>query len=265
MKLIIFLIFALFAQAIEIQKAKIYSEDQNVTGWYMSEKLDGIRAFWDGKNLKTRTSRELFSPPEFTKNFPPFELDGELWTKRGDFENIQNIVMDKNPKSWDEITYNIFEAPSKVGNFDQRLQKAKDWFSKNPNSNIKFIEHFKCTSKQDIDNFLTHILKLGGEGVMIKNPNAPYTTGRSGDILKLKKYLDDEGKIIKINFSKQDSKIASLTLKLEDGTEFKLGSGFDKNFHQNPPKVGDIVTFKFFGFTKNKKPRFASFLHIRKD
>ena len=265
MKLIIFLLLSFLAQAVELQKAKIYSDDKNITNWYMSEKLDGIRGFWDGKTLQTRASKELFAPKDFTHNFPPFELDGELWTKRGDFENIQNIVMDKNPTNWDKITYNIFEAPSNAGNFDTRLQKAKDWFTLHPNKYVRFIEQTKCSSTKDLHNFLDKILKLGGEGLMLKNPDALYKNGKSDDILKFKKYNDDEGEVVKINISKKTGKIGSLTLKLSNGVVFNLGSGFDSKFHQNPPKIKDMVTFKFFGFTKNGKPKFASFIHIRRD
>ena len=89
----------------------------------MSEKLDGIRAYWNGKELLSKNGNKIYAPNWFTKDFPPFELDGELWTRRDDFESIQNIVLDTNPSSkWEEITYNIFEVPNEKGNFDKRLE-----------------------------------------------------------------------------------------------------------------------------------------------
>ncbi|WP_228150016.1 hypothetical protein [Malaciobacter molluscorum] len=121
--LIILFINSLFS--FELQKPKIY-KDQNIKGWYMSEKLDGIRAYWDGKNLLTKNGNKIYAPKKFTKNFPKFELDGELWTKRDDFENIQSIVLDKIPTNkWNQITYNIFEVPNAKGDFLKRLSKAK--------------------------------------------------------------------------------------------------------------------------------------------
>jgi len=77
----------LFAQKPKLLLLKVY-KDQNITGWVMSEKLDGIRAYWNGKNLLTRSGKIIYAPKWFTKNYPPFPIDGELWSKRGDFENI---------------------------------------------------------------------------------------------------------------------------------------------------------------------------------
>ena len=81
----------LFASKPDLLLLKVY-KDQNITGWVMSEKLDGIRAYWDGKNLISRGGNIIYAPKWFTKDYPSFELDGELWTKRKDFENISSIV-----------------------------------------------------------------------------------------------------------------------------------------------------------------------------
>ena len=104
----------------------------------MSEKLDGIRAYWDGKELFTKNRNKIFAPSWFTKDFPPFPLDGELWTKRGDFENIQSIVLSQQESEyWENITYNIFEIPNVNGNFQTRLDFLEDYLKKNPNKYIK--------------------------------------------------------------------------------------------------------------------------------
>ena len=72
-----------------------------------------------------------------------------------------------------------------------------------------------------------------------------------------------EGQVIGHNY--KDKKFKSLKIKLEDGVVFNLGGGFSDKERLNPPKVGDIVTFKYYGFTKNDKPKFASFLRVRKE
>eukprot|EP01029_Cantina_marsupialis_P006569 TRINITY_DN172667_c1_g1_i2.p1 TRINITY_DN172667_c1_g1~~TRINITY_DN172667_c1_g1_i2.p1 ORF type:complete len:138 (+),score=14.27 TRINITY_DN172667_c1_g1_i2:184-597(+) len=136
MKAIILLFLSIFTFATTLQNAKSYNNSLATKNWLMSEKLDGIRGYWDGKNFYTRKGKKIHTPQWFTNNFPNFELDGELWTKRADFENIQNIVMDKSPsKKWEELTYNIFEVPNSKGDFQKRLQKAKAWFEKHPNKN----------------------------------------------------------------------------------------------------------------------------------
>ncbi len=98
---------------------------------------------------------------------------------------------------------------------------------------------------------------------MLKNPNFVYFNGRSENILKVKKFYDEEGLVIGLNYSKE-GKFKSLKLKLENGIIFNLGGGFSNMQKENPPKIGDTVTFKYYDLTKNDKPKFASFLKIRK-
>ncbi len=268
MRVLILLILVLFSytNAIELQKPSTYEKHKDVLGWYMSEKLDGIRAYWDGKELKTRKGKKIFAPKWFIEKLPNFELDGELWTKRADFEHIQNIVMDKIPsRDWNLVTYNIFEVPNANGDFMKRLEKVKNYLAKNPNKHLKIIKQVKINKKRDLDDFFEKLTKNGAEGVIIKDGSKPYHTGRSKYILKLKKSSDMEGEVIAHNISTKTKVLKSLKIKLQNGVIFNLGTGFSKEQRKNPPKIGDIVTFKYYGFTKNKVPRFASFLHIRKD
>lgn len=234
----------------------------------MSEKLDGIRGYWDGTCLQTRKGKRLHPPTWFIQNFPPFELDGELWSKRGDFEFIQSIVMDQTPGAgWKKITYNIFEVPNGKGDFYSRLGKAKRWFETNRNPQVRIISQVKVRDKEHLDLFLNEIHTKGGEGVIVKNPDIPYHTGRSSHILKVKKFQDMEGVVTAVNQGKgkYKSMMGSLTLTLENGTVFKLGTGFTDQVRENPPLVGTVVTFKYYGVTKNGIPKFASFLRVRKD
>lgn len=230
----------------------------------MSEKLDGIRAYWNGKEFKSKNGNKIYAPDWFTKDFPNFELDGELWSKRDDFENIQNIVLDEKPTSkWNEITYNIFEIPNENGNFDKRLEKIKSWLEKNPNKFIKIIPQKICKNESELNNYLKELIDKKAEGIILKNPNLDYFTGRNENILKVKKFYDDEALVIGLNYSKEN-KFKSLKLKLENGVIFNLGGGFSDIQRKNPPKIGDVVTFKYYDLTKNNKPKFASFLRIRK-
>ncbi len=262
--LLLFLLF-LNLYSYELQKAKIYDKSKhNITNWYMSEKLDGIRAYWNGKEFISKNGNKIYAPDWFIKDFPNFELDGELWSKRDDFENIQNIVLDINPTSkWNEITYNIFEVPNTEGNFDKRLEKIKSWLDKNPNNFIKIIPQKICKNDSELNNYLKELIDKKAEGLIVKNPELDYFTGRSENILKVKKFYDDEALVIGLNYSK-DNKFKSLKLKLENGVIFNLGGGFSDKQRENPPKIGDIVTFKYYDLTKNNKPKFASFLRVRK-
>jgi len=230
----------------------------------MSEKLDGIRGYWDGQAMFTKSGKELFPPDSFTKDFPPFALDGELWSKRQDFESIQSKVLKRN-SNWKDISYNIFEVPHAQGNFFSRTAKAIAWFKKHPNLNVNIIPQLTCQGSEHLNQYLDEIIAKGGEGVMVKNPYLNYIAGRTSTLLKVKKAHDMEGKIIAINFKDSSKKMKSLLLELANGIHFKLGNGFSDTQRDNPPTVGCFVTFKYYGFTKYSKPKFASFIRSREE
>lgn len=255
-----------FAFGLSLQKAQTFDYTQNINGWLMSEKLDGIRAYWDGKNLKTRQGNPIFAPNWFTKNFPPFELDGELWSKRGDFENIQSIVLSHaQDERWHQITYEIFEVPYAQGDFIQRLKKAQTWFINHPTKKVNIVPQHLCQSVRQLEEFLEEIINLKGEGVMVKNPKSTYEPTRSSNLLKVKKFYDMEGRVIGINYRQNTKELKSLVVQLPNNIKFNLGNGFSNEQRKEPPKLGSVISFKYYGFTKNGKPKFASYLHERKD
>lgn len=251
-----------------LQHADTYTGSENVTGWLMSEKLDGIRGYWTGRELLTRKGQIIRAPEWFTKSLPPFALDGELWRKRNDFSFVQNTVLDGVPSDdWREITYNIFEVPEAPGDFPARLAKAKAWFDSHPATHVGILEQRECKGPDHLTAFLAEVEADGGEGVIVKDPSLPFHTGRSPHILKVKNFSDMEGEVIAHNpgNGQFSGMMGSLTIRLEDGVEFKLGTGFSHAERSTPPPIGSIVTFKHQGFTANGIPRFASFLHLRKD
>lgn len=263
--MLFFCIYA-FAQTPKILLLKTY-KDQNVSGWMMSEKLDGIRAIWDGKNISSRSGKIINAPKWFTKNLPPFKLDGELWSKRADFENIQSIVLDNIPtQKWREITYNIFELPEQKGDLLSRLDVLKSYLKTHKIEHVKLIEQIKCKNNKHLEKFFQSVKQKGGEGVVIRKADENYINKRTNKALKYKGYIDDECEVIALHKGKGKYKnlLGSFTCKLKNGIIFKIGSGLsDKNRH-NLLKIGQIVTFKYQNLTKNGKPRFAVFLHVRK-
>jgi len=264
--ILIILLSTSFIYGLQLQKAKNYQQNHNIKNWLMSEKLDGIRAYWNTKELLTRKGNKINAPKWFIKDLPNFELDGELWTKRADFENIQNIVMDKTPsKKWEEITYNIFEVPKQKGDFPTRLKLAQKWIDKHKLKHLKVIKQIKIKDKKHLERFHQRVIEKKGEGVIVKNPKLEYFKGRSSNILKVKKFSDMEGEVIGINISEKTGLLKSLKIKLKNEISFNLGTGFTKEQRKKSFKIGTIVSFKYYGFTKNGKPKFASFLRIRKD
>ncbi len=234
----------------------------------MSEKLDGIRAYWDGKNLLTRGGKKIHTPKWFTKPLPLFEIDGELWTKRGQFEYIQSIVMDKKPsKKWSEITYNIFEVPHQKGSLMERLEILRDYLKSHKIPHVKIIKQIICKDKLHLKKFFKDIKRKGGEGVVLRDLKAPYIAKRTSKALKYKDFLDDECEVISYNKGKgkYEGVLGSFTCKLKNGIIFKIGSGLIDKERRNPPAIGQMITFKYQGLTKYGKPRFPVFLHVRDD
>ena len=264
MRLLIFVTLfsiTLFAEKPKLLLLKVY-KDQNLTDWVMSEKLDGIRAYWDGKNLLTRNGHRIHAPSWFTKDYPPFEIDGELWSRRGDFENISSIVRDKKPsKQWKEIKHYIFEVPYVQGGLFERLNKVKKY----ENSIIKIIPQIKIKNKNHLKQFLTYIDSNRGEGVVVRDPKALYINKRTNKVLKVKTFLDKECKIITYNrgHGKFEGLLGSVSCILDNNVTFKIGSGFSLDERKNPPPIGSTITFKFKEFTKYGKPRFPIFLRVR--
>jgi len=259
--LLFFIPIVLYALKPNLLLLKVY-KDQNISDWVMSEKLDGIRAYWNGKYLMSRSGKIIHAPKWFLKKYPPFAIDGELWTKRGDFEHIISIVQDKVPtQEWKEIKHYIFEVPHVNGNLFTRLEKVKPY----ENEVIHIIPQYYIKNKQQMLLFLHKIESLGGEGIVVRDPFAPYIAKRTAKALKVKSFLDDECEVIRIieGKGKYRGLMGSLQCKLRNGTLFKIGSGFTDEERKNPPIKNDIITFKYKELTKYKKPRFPIFLRVR--
>lgn len=259
--IILFIPFLVWGQKPKLLLLQTY-KDQNISGWVMSEKLDGVRAYWNGKNLISRGGKIIQAPKWFTREYPPFEVDGELWTKRGDFENITSIVIDQTPSiHWREVKHYIFEVPQAKGNLTVRLGKVKPYES----SHLIIIPQIKIRDKKHLKAFLEEVEQKGGEGVVVRDPTALYIDKRTSKALKVKSFHDAECKVTGYTNGKGKYKglVGAIKCKMENATVFKIGSGLTDDFRNNPPQIGTIVTFKYQSFTKYGKPRFPVFLRVR--
>lgn len=272
----------------ELLKLSEY-KGQNVGGWLASEKLDGVRAYWDGRNLRSRNGKILAAPEAWSAHFPPFALDGELYTARGEFEKIQSIVMDKTPSvaTWSEIKFYVFDVPEADGGLLERLSELEKFIAKNPQAgqNLKIIKQVKVKDNAEFEAFAEHIVAKGGEGAVAREPNAPYERKRSKNALKYKKFKDAECEVTAINegTGKYAGLMGSVTCKAlsvagsnsdeqndellqpASGVKFKIGSGFSDRDRANPPKIGSIITYKYQNLTAKGVPRFPVFLRVRED
>ncbi|WP_369177294.1 DNA ligase [Candidatus Thiodubiliella endoseptemdiera] len=268
-KTLLFLLFSsclVFAEKPDLFLLKTYNEKLDVVGWVMSEKLDGIRGFWDGEKLISRGGVILNPPKSWTANFPNFAIDGELWTKRADFEGVSSIVRRKKPDSrWQKVSFNIFEVPNQKGGILQRLKVLQDYLQQHPSKTIRIIQQIPVKSKQQLNDFLNEIISKKGEGIVVRNPKTLYQTGRLSSALKIKKYQDEECTVLEIlsGKGKYSNKMGALKCQTKTGKILKIGSGFTDQQRQNPPIIGSEITFKYYGLTNNKKYKHPVFLKIK--
>ncbi|MDQ6986471.1 MAG: DNA ligase [Mariprofundaceae bacterium] len=244
---------------------KVWQPTQQVKGWLMSEKLDGVRARWDGHRLISRGGHVFAAPEWFIRGFPPFAVDGELWSKRGDFENIVSIVRRKQPHAaWRQLTYQIFEVPDQAGGLLARLQVLKAYLSTHANSYMHIIEQTTCHGQKHLQKHLQQLVSLGAEGLVVRDPATPYQTGRSSAALKVKKFMDSECTVIgyKAGKGKLTGLTGALLCRMDNGMLTSIGSGLNQRLRSTPPALGQIITFKYYGLTKNGKPRHPVFLRL---
>jgi DNA ligase-1 len=255
-------------QKAPVMLAHRWDQKVDIKGWWMSEKLDGVRGYWTGKELVSRSGNPFHVPKWFTRNFPSTSLDGELWIGRQQFSELVSIVRRKSDNAeWKKVRYLIFDAPQIEGGFEKRLDFAHRWFQEHPNPFAGVIKQQICESEKHLRRKLMEIESLGGEGMMLRKPDSPYTVGRSYDSLKVKTHEDTEATVIRHlpGSGRNAGRLGSLLVELPNGIQFAIGTGFSDKERDNPPPVGSIITFKYYGFYKSGIPRFASFLRVREE
>ena len=245
-----------------------WDEKTDIAGWWMSEKLDGVRGYWTGKKLVSRSGIPFHVPTWFTENFPSTPLDGELWLGRQRFSELVSIVRRNNADDqWKDVRYFIFDVPELEMTFEKRLEFARNWFRKHPSRYAEVLKQEVCENADSLRKKLTEIELLGGEGIMLRRPHSRYTSGRSSDLLKVKSYADMEATVIRHlpGSGRNKGRLGSLLVELTNGIQFAIGTGFSDQERDAPPPIGSVVTFKYYGFNKSGVPRFASFLRIREE
>ena len=247
--------------------ADSYQDGIDVSQYWYSEKLDGIRAYWTGLHLVTRNGNRINAPKWFTDVLPDYPLDGELWAGRGNFHLVQQTVLDKIPieSAWQRINFMLFDMPYAEGNYQKRYDVIKHLVSAMNANHIKYVEHHAIQSEMNLFEQLNRISQYDGEGVMLRKVSSRYQAGRSSDLLKLKRFKDAEAVVIgyKPGTGRLIGMMGAMLVQLPDGTEFYIGSGFTDEMRRSPPAVGSTITFRHNGYTHNGKPRFARYLRGR--
>lgn len=246
--------------------ADIYRQGLDLSQYRVSEKLDGVRARWDGTHLISRGGNVFAAPEWFTTGLPAMPLDGELWMGRGRYEEVSSIVRTQHPNDgWRHVRFMIFDLPAHGGTFAQRVIAMNGLRTGSASPYLGIIEQQRVGSEEDLLTWLHRVIDEGGEGLMLHRDTALYASGRSQDLLKLKLFTDAEATVIGYRPGKGQfaGLIGSLKVRTDIGIIFFIGSGLSHEQRRRPPPLQSRVTFRHQGLTENGIPRFPVFLRIR--
>lgn len=246
--------------------AKNWQAGVDPLGFLVSEKYDGVRAFWDGHTLRFRSGRRIAAPTWFTVALPKNPLDGELWLGRGKFDALSGLVRRSTPveAEWREVQYMIFDLPGQPGRFDERALRVAALLETASVPWLQAAAQQRVPDRDALQHQLQQLVDEGGEGLVLHRADAEWKAGRSNALRKLKPLPDEDARVVAYQPGKgrNTGRMGALLLEMPNGQRFSLGTGFTDAQRQAPPRVGSVVTYRYRDRTPNGLPRFASFLRV---
>lgn len=248
--------------------ANSYVEGVLVADYWVSEKYDGVRGYWDGKQLRSRSGRVISTPTWFTQGWPVEVMDGELWLGRERFDETSGLLRRKDGLSdpaWQAMQYRVFDMPQQAVVFDQRLRHLQHTITQLNQPWVIAVPQRRVQSHEDLHTLLLKWVGEGAEGVMLHHVDGHYRAGRSPYLLKYKVHHDMDADVIgyRPGAGQWQGFVGALVVRLDDGQELALGSGLTRALREHPPAIGARVTLRYTGLTSTGLPRFARFLRER--
>ncbi len=244
-----------------------YHAGIDVSRYWVSEKLDGVRARWNGRHLETRAGHRIHAPTWFTRGWPSQAMDGELWMGRGRFDTTSGIVRANRPddQSWRGMRFMLFDLPDHDGPFDARVGAMRVLAAEAGVRSLAAVTQWRVADRAALDARLARLVAGGAEGLMLHHGSARYTIGRNQWLLKYKPFDDAEARVVghTAGRGKYAGMLGALIVQRPDGLRFRLGSGLSDAQRADPPPLGSHVTYRYNGLTSKGTPRFARFMRIR--
>lgn len=269
--------------------AKSYDDQKKnlVYPCYAQPKLDGIRclAYWDiitekvvmisrqGKEFKAlgHLEKQLF---QFLKD-TSLILDGELYVHGETFQDIVSAIKRDEPSPVSHlIEYHVYDIVDTESDYVARNYQIETKVKKQlGGTNVKVVPTWVVNSEAEIDTMWSKATDDGYEGIMLRNKLGFYKCdGRSSDLLKYKKFMDEEFEIVDAYENKKQPGQCSLVCRTKQGFEFGVkpeGSAEQReqiwqDFNKGQ-LTGKFLTVRFFAWTtsKNPVPRFPIGVSIR--
>ena len=258
------------ADAPALMLANVYRPGATpLADYWVSEKYDGVRGYWDGQRLLTRGGEAIAAPAWFTDAWPAVPMDGELWAGRGRFSQAASTVRQQKPMddAWRALRFMVFDLPAQGGPFDERIPAYQQLVASLGQPWVQAVVQRKVASDAELQALLRQTVKAGGEGLMLHRGTSLYRAARTDDLMKLKPWEDAEAKVIAHlpGQGKHAGRLGALLVETPKGLRLKLGTGFTDTEREHPPPVGTWITYRFRGTTDRGIPRFASYLRVRED
>lgn len=247
--------------------AKSWQSDLNPVDYLVSEKLDGVRALWDGQALRFKSGRMIAAPAWFTAALPTTPLDGELWLGRRSFDRLSGAVRRSVPidAEWRELQYMIFDLPGTPGTFAERAVRMASVVGHPGVPWLRVVVQTRVADRAALQSHLLDTVGDGGEGLVLHRADAVWQPGRSDALRKLKPVPDEDARVLAHvpGNGRHVGRMGALLLELPGGQRFALGTGFTDAQRESPPPVGAVVTYRYRDRTPAGLPRFASYLRVR--
>lgn len=241
------------------------------SNYYVSEKYDGWQAVWDGSDkFTTNTGKRTFKPPKEWSSLLPqgISIAGELIIEGKQATDVATLTTSKG--EWKKVKFMAFDIPGmKEESFRVRTNElkriVKEQCRQFSNCPMIYVDQKVYKTGKEIYNRWKDVLKKGGEGLVLTDPDSKYRPmKRSNDRVKLKGREDTEGVIQSFNVS--DGKLKSIVLKLDNGNVFNLGIGFsnkERNEYSKIFKKGEKIKFSYRSISSGGKPKEARFVGKR--
>lgn len=258
---------ALATQPPSLWLASQYQGDEKLSDYWVSEKYDGLRGYWNGHQLLSRSGKSLNPPDWFVQTWPAHPFEGELWAGPGQFEHTASVIQQKqaSDSAWRTIRLMVFDAYTPAQTFTQRIERYERLVKQIGKPWVHAVAQHQVTSHVALKSLLNKTVEAGGEGLVLHLGSSLYQSGRHTGVLKVKSHEDAEARVIghELGQGKHAHRLGALWVQTQQGLRFKLGTGFTDSQRENPPAVGQWVTYSYRGLTDNGIPRFASFVRIR--
>jgi len=160
---------------------------QDPKGWWLSKKIQGLRAFWDGYQLYSSQGRKLKLPNYFIQDWPITPLDGELTLNGKGSLAVNSLLKSKDENIWKQAAYEVYDLPRDERPYYLRYQKIQRFSNVSPY--LKVVPQEECTGNSHLQEFLERRKTEGdSSGILLRDPEASYTSGRADCVRQYRTY-----------------------------------------------------------------------------